>query len=124
MKDATKVKLIIGSHGSGKSDWIYNRFLDMSRNQNDKSKIDLNKKFILIVPEQDTNDKQRTMIKKSIEKGFGSGILNIDVVSFDRIAHNVFEILNIEPIKEHVIDDDMKTMILSLVLSKLAKAIL
>ncbi|MBR4315227.1 MAG: exodeoxyribonuclease V subunit gamma, partial [Lachnospiraceae bacterium] len=122
MKDATKVKLIIGSHGSGKSDWIYNRFLDMSRNQNDKSKIDLNKKFILIVPEQDTNDKQRTMIKKSIEKGFGSGILNIDVVSFDRIAHNVFEILNIEPIKENVIDDDMKTMILSLVLSKLAKA--
>ena len=122
MSNDSKVKIIIGSHGSGKSDWIYNRFLDMSRNQNDKSKIDLGKKLILVVPEQDTNDKQRTMIKKSIEKGFGSGILNIDVVSFDRIAHNVFEILNIEPIKENVIDDDMKTMILSLVLSKLAKA--
>lgn len=122
MAKDNKVKLIIGSHGSGKSDWIYNRFLDMSRNENDSSKIDLSKKLILVVPEQDTNDKQRTMIKKSIEKGFGSGILNIDVVSFDRIAHNVFEILNIEPIKENVIDDDMKTMILSLVLSKLAKA--
>ena len=122
MSKANKVKLIIGSHGSGKSDWIYNRFLDMSRNTKDKSKIDLKKKLILVVPEQDTNDKQRTMIKKSIEKGFGPGILNIDVVSFDRIAHNVFEILNIEPIKENVIDDDMKTMILSIVLSKLAKA--
>ena len=122
MSNDSKVKIIIGSHGSGKSDWIYNRFLDMSRNEKDNSKIDLRKKLILIVPEQDTNDKQRTMIKKSIEKGFGSGILNIDVVSFDRIAHNVFDILNIEPLKENVIDDDMKTMILSLVLSKLAKA--
>lgn len=122
MTKDNKVKLIIGSHGSGKSDWIYNRFLDMSRNKNDNSKIDFSKKLILVVPEQDTNEKQRTMIKKSIEKGFGSGILNIDVVSFDRIAHNVFDILNIEPLKENVIDDDMKTMILSLVLSKLAKA--
>lgn len=122
MTKDNKVKLIIGGHGSGKSDWIYNRFLDMSRNENDKSKIDFKKKFILVVPEQDTNDRQRTIIKKSIEKGFGSGILNIDVVSFDRIAHNVFDILNIEPIRENVIDDDMKTMILSLVLSKLAKA--
>ena len=122
MTKDSKIKLIIGSHGSGKSDWIYNRFLDMSRNEKDKTKIDLSKKFILVVPEQDTNDKQRTIIKKSIEKGYGSGILNIDVVSFDRIAHNVFEILNIEPIKENVIDDDMKTMILSVVLSKLAKA--
>ena len=117
-----KVKIIIGSHGSGKSDWLYNRFLDMSRNENDKTKIDLSKKLYLVVPEQDTNDKQRAMIKKSIENGYGSGILNIDVVSFDRIAHNVFDILNIEPMKENVIDDDMKTMILSLVLSKLSKA--
>ena len=79
----------------------------MSRNENDNSKIDFSKKLILVVPEQDTNDIQRTIIKKSIEKGFGSGILNIDVVSFDRIAHNVFEILNIEPIRENVIDDDI-----------------
>ena len=116
------VKIITGSHGSGKSDWIYNRFLDMSRKDNDKSKVDMQKKIYLVVPEQDTNDKQRIIMKKSLEKGYGAGMINIDVVSFDRIAHNVFDILNIEPIKENVIDDDMKTMILTLVLSKLGKA--
>ena len=116
----SKIKLVLGGHGSGKSDWLYNHFLFNSRKKGDESKsIDLNKKFYLVVPEQDTNDRQRTMMGKA--KEYGLGILNIDVVSFDRLAHIVFEILNIEPEKENVIQDDAKTMILSLVVSKLAK---
>ena len=119
MMTNNKVKIIIGSHGSGKSDWIYNRFLNMSRKED--GKIDFTKKFYLVVPEQDTNDRQRAMLEKARELGFGAGIMNIDVVSFDRIAHNVFDILGIEPVRESVIDDDVKTMILTLVLSKLSK---
>ena len=118
----SNVKIVIGSHGSGKSDWLYNRFISMSRKLEAPSKLDLTRKLYLVVPEQDTNEKQRTMMKKMSELGHGMGILNIDVVSFDRIAHNVFDILNIEPLKESIIDDEMKTMILSLILSKLAKA--
>lgn len=110
---------MIGSHGSGKSEWLFNYFIKKSRKDEDPSKIDFNKKLYLIVPEQDTNDKQRVMMKKSKELNFGSGIMNIDVVSFDRIAHNVFDILAIEPAKENVIDDDAKAMILSLVMSEL-----
>ena len=108
------IKFIIGGHGYGKSDWIDNRFLAMSRNE--KGKIDLNKKMYLVVPEQDTNDRQRNILKKSLES---HGMLNIDVVSFDRIAHTIFEELLIEPDKEKVIEDDIKTMLLTLILSKL-----
>ncbi len=122
-KDIQKsnIRLIIGSHGSGKSDWLYNRFITMSRNENDKTKIDLDEKLFLVVPEQDTSDRQRLMMKKMKEHNYGAGIFNIDVVSFDRIAHNVFDILSIEPSKENVIDDDAKSMILSLVVSELNK---
>ena len=88
------VKLIIGGHGQGKSDWIYNHFLCNSRKEDDKTKCDLTKKFFLVVPEQDTNEKQRLLMKKSKEMGYGAGMMNIDVVSFDRIAHNVFNELN------------------------------
>lgn len=119
MMTNNKVKIVIGSHGSGKSDWIYNRFINMSKKAD--GKMDLGKKFFLIVPEQDTNEIQRIIMQKSDALNTGGGILNIDVVSFDRIAHNVFDTLGIEPAKENVIDDDVKTMILSLVLSKLAK---
>lgn len=125
MEDKSKksnIRLIIGSHGSGKSDWIYNRFISMSRNADNKKMIDLNKKLYLVVPEQDTNEKQRVMMKKMGDMGYGSGIINIDVVSFDRIAHNVFDILNIEPLSNNIIDDEMKTMILSTILSKLVKS--
>lgn len=116
----SNVKIVIGSHGSGKSNFLYETLLKESRKED--GRIDLNKKIYLVVPEQDTNDKQRLMMNKSAELGFGTGILNIDVISFDRMAHNVFDILNIEPLKENVIDDDIKTMILTYVLSTLGRA--
>ena len=58
---------------------------------------------------------------KTVNISCCAGIFNIDVVSFDRIAHNVFDILSIEPAKENVIDDDAKAMILSLLVSELNK---
>ena len=113
------IKIVIGSHGSGKSNFIYEQLIKLSRKSD--GKIDLNKKIYLVVPEQDTNDKQRLMMQKSKILGYGAGIFNIDVISFDRMAHNVFDILDIEPLKENVIDDDIKTMILAYVLSKLGR---
>ena len=64
-----KVKFLIGSHGSGKSEWIYNYLIDKSRRSDDKSKINLEEKLYLVVPEQDTNDKQRQIMKKIKDKG-------------------------------------------------------
>ena len=105
-----KVKILVGNHSSNKTEWLYDQLILESRDENDKTKVDLKKKLYLVVPEQDTNEKQRLMMNKA--KEFGYGIFNIDVVSFDRIAHYVFDILNIEPSEEKIIDDDAKTMIL------------
>lgn len=111
------VKIILGSHGAGKSNWIYNYFFCSGTKD---GKIDLSKRFYLVVPEQDTNDKQHLLMKEAEKRNLGAGIINMDVVSFDRIAHIVFDILNIEPKNENVIDDDAKTMMLSLTLSRLS----
>lgn len=112
----SKVKLILGSKGSGKSDWIYSHFFKLAYTN---KKIDLSKKIYLIVPEQDTNDSQRKMMNKAIEYIGNPGILNIDVTSFSRLAHDVFDILNIEPNEDKIIEDDSKTMILSCIISRL-----
>lgn len=115
------VKILIGSHGLNKSEWLYDYLIAESRDKDDKTKANLKQKLYLVVPEQDTNEKQRIMMNRAKDAGYGSGIINIDVVSFDRIAHNVFDILNIEPKEEKIIDDDAKTMILVLILSELNK---
>jgi len=115
--DKNNVKIIIGSHGSGKSDWIYNRFINMSKKVDGTT--DFTKKFYIVVPEQDTNEAQRSFMEKSLVSDAGGGMINVDVVSFDRIAHTVFDILGIEPAKEKIVDDDVKTMILSHILSRL-----
>ena len=117
MNSNNEVKILIGSHGSGKSKWLYDTLIDKSRMENDKSKIDLTKRIYLVVPEQDTNDKQRILMKEIEEKGYKSGLFNIDVVSFDRLAYTVFERLKIETKK--IIDDFGKAMILSIVISEL-----
>lgn len=117
MNSNNEVKILIGSHGSGKSKWLYDTLIDKSRMENDKSKIDLTKRIYLVVPEQDTNDKQRILMKEIEEKGYKSGLFNIDVISFDRLAYTVFERLKIETKK--IIDDSGKTMILSIVISEL-----
>ena len=116
-----KVKILIDNHGLEKSEWLYKYLIDESRDKDDPRKVDLTKKLYLVVPEQDTNEKQRIMMNRASKLGYGSGIINIDVVSFDRIAHNVFDILKIEPKEEKIIDDDAKTMILVLILSDLNK---
>ena len=117
----SNVKILIGSHGLNKSEWMYNYLIRKSRDEKDPKKINLKEKLYLVVPEQDTNEKQRIMMNRAKEADYGTGIINIDVVSFDRIAHNVFDILNIEPKEEKIIDDDAKTMLLVFILSELNK---
>lgn len=108
------IKILVGSHGTGKSDWIYNHFLNLSKKD---GKIDFSKVLYLVVPEQDTLEKQKIMMEKSN----AYGILNIDVVSFDRIAYNVFGKLNIKIDEENIIDDTAKVMLLESIVLRLLK---
>ena len=111
MENKCKTKILIGNHGSGKSKYIYDYFyLNATKEVKGLRCLDLNKKLYLVVPEQDTAEKQKIIMERFSD--FGYGMLNVDVISFDRMAHMVFSILDIEPKKEKIIGDDVKSILL------------
>lgn len=74
------LQLILGSSGCGKSHFIYERII--------KSAIENPKKrYYIIVPEQFTMQTQKIMAEMHPR----GGILNIDVLSFGRLAYRVLE---------------------------------
>ncbi len=113
----SKLKIIIGNSGQEKINYIYNYFKTNSRNSD--GTIDFSKKFFLIVPEQDTASKQRKMLEAM--NAYGAGILNIDVISFDRLCYMVFDECNIDIKNEKMVMDDAKTMLLRLALINIKK---
>lgn len=74
------LNIILGNSGSGKSHYIYKKIIDESQKHSDKS-------YIILVPEQFTMQTQKTIV----EMHPGKGILNIDVLSFERLAYRIFE---------------------------------
>lgn len=73
------LRFIMGSSGSGKSTWLYEKIVRLAKEQPEQI-------FYVVVPEQFTMQTQRELVEKS-----GSGIMNIDVVSFQRLAYRVFD---------------------------------
>ena len=74
------LKFIIGSSGSGKSEYIYKKIIDESMG-------DMRKRFLVIVPEQFTLSTQRRLV--SLHPAHS--VLNIDILAFDRLAYRVFD---------------------------------
>ena len=73
------LQLILGGSGSGKSYNLYSRMIqDSIENPKDN--------FLVIVPEQYTMETQ----KKLVSMHPRHGIMNIDIVSFQRLAFRVF----------------------------------
>ncbi|MCT4595815.1 MAG: helicase-exonuclease AddAB subunit AddB [Anaeromicrobium sp.] len=72
-----EIKLIRSRVGGGKTDFVFRDILDKLKKEE--------KKLILIVPEQFTLETERDLIKKLKLKG----IINIEVLSFTRLAHKV-----------------------------------
>ena len=70
------LQFVIGSSGSGKTEWLYERLLRMA--EQDKKRM-----FYLIVPEQFTLQAQKALVQRQKKHA----IMNIDVVSFDRLAY-------------------------------------
>ena len=97
--------MIIGASGTGKSEYIYKHIFTMA-------KKDPKKRFFIVVPDQFTMQTQADMVKMA-----GGGIMNIDVLSFSRMAHRIFEETN--SANRPVLDDTGK----SLVLRRLASGI-
>lgn len=74
------LNLILGNSGSGKSYQAYQEIIRASIAHPERN-------FLVIVPEQFTMQTQKELVKLHPKKG----ILNIDVLSFQRLAYRVFE---------------------------------
>ena len=74
------LQFIMGPSGSGKSHYLYEWVITESMAHPDKN-------YIVLVPEQFTMQTQKDLVMASPNKG----ILNIEVLSFNRLAHRVFE---------------------------------
>lgn len=74
------LQLVLGNSGSGKSTWLYDYVIDQARAHPKKN-------YIFLVPEQFTLQTQKEFVVRHPEHS----ILNIDVLSFRRLAYRVFD---------------------------------
>jgi len=74
------LQFIMGPPGSGKSHYLYDWVTKESLNHPKKN-------YIVLVPEQFTMQTQKDLVMASPRKG----ILNVEVLSFNRLAHRVME---------------------------------
>ena len=98
------LQFVLGSSGSGKTEYIYRRVVEEA-GRNPK------KNYLVIVPEQFTMQTQQ----KLVELAPKHAIMNIDVLSFKRLAYRVFDELGKNDVQ--VIEETGK----NLILRKLAK---
>lgn len=97
------LQLVLGGSGSGKSEYLYSEAIERSMKNPDSN-------IIVVVPEQYTMETQKKLVLMHPRKG----ILNIDVVSFERLAYKVFEEIGGE--NRQVLDDTGKNLIIRRVL--------
>lgn len=74
------LQMILGNSGSGKSHFIYNKIIAEAIEYPSRQ-------YVVLVPEQFTMQTQRLLVQMHP----GHGILNIDVLSFERLAYRVFQ---------------------------------
>lgn len=73
------LQLILGNAGAGKSHYIFEKIIQESMEHPTKQ-------YLIIVPEQFTMATQKDLVMMHPRHG----IMNIDVLSFERLAHRVF----------------------------------
>lgn len=93
------LKFIFGPSGSGKSRYLYKYIIEESKKHPEKN-------YIVLVPEQFTLQTQKDIVKEHPDRG----IMNIDVLSFARLAYRVFEETGGGNLP--VLDDEGKNLIL------------
>lgn len=93
------LKFVFGPSGSGKSHFLYNYIIEESEKNPDQN-------YIVLVPEQFTMQTQKDLVTMHPKHG----IMNIDVLSFGRLAYRVFEETGGGNIP--VLDDEGKNLIL------------
>ena len=98
-------RFCLGASGSGKSRFLHNMVSGQAQESlSDKKRV--NDNYVLIVPDQYSMQTQKEIVSESPRKG----ILNIDVLSFGRLTHKIFEEVGVS--KRAVLDDTGKTLLL------------
>lgn len=102
------LQLILGKSGSGKSFTLYNEIIN-------KSIINPDTNYLMIVPEQFTLQTQKDIVDMHPNQG----TLNIDILSFMRLAYRIFD--EVGGGDTPVLEDTGKTMVLRKLIGRLSK---
>ena len=107
-------RFCLGASGSGKSRLLHNMILEQAQEAlADKERAGSN--YVIIVPDQYSMQTQKEIVTESPHKG----ILNIDVLSFGRLTHKIFEEIGVP--ERAVLDDMGKTLLLRRIAGKCEK---
>ncbi|MBR5597336.1 MAG: helicase-exonuclease AddAB subunit AddB [Lachnospiraceae bacterium] len=93
------LQLVLGGSGSGKSTYVYENIIERSMKEEQK-------RFFILVPDQFTMETQMELVKRHPR----GGILNIDVLSFSRLAYRIFEETGAG--NQMILDDTGKSLVL------------
>ena len=93
------LQFVFGNSGSGKSTYLYERVLEEAGRNPDKN-------YLILVPEQFTMSTQRELVRLQS----AHAIMNVDVLSFARLAYRVFDELGQENLM--VLEDTGKNLVL------------
>lgn len=101
------LQIITGGSGTGKTRLMYEKLIEKSESENFK-----NAHFLVIVPEQFTLETQKTIVELSK----AHGTMNIDILSFKRLAKRLFDEAGVNV--HAVLDDTGKCLILRKVIEE------
>ncbi|MDO4490666.1 MAG: helicase-exonuclease AddAB subunit AddB [Lachnospiraceae bacterium] len=93
------LQIIAGSSGSGKSQYIYERIVE-------EAQLHPEQTYLILVPEQFNMQTQKRLT--AMQKG--NCLLNIDVLSFNRLAYRVFRELG--GVQQPILEDSGKSLII------------
>ncbi|MEY8516035.1 PD-(D/E)XK nuclease family protein [Lachnospiraceae bacterium 29-84] len=93
------LQFVFGGSGSGKSDYVYKEVLRRAKEEEGRA-------FFVLVPEQFTMQAQRELVMRQERHS----IMQVDVVSFQRLAYRVFDELGMQEI--HVLEETGKNLLL------------
>lgn len=93
------LQFILGNSGSGKSRFLYNTVIQESMERPKEN-------FLVIVPEQFTLETQKNLVQLHPRKG----ILNIDVLSFQRLALRVLEDTGVD--RRKILEETGKNLVI------------
>ena len=102
------LQFIFGNSGAGKSHYLYEQIVKDSLEHPETN-------YLVLVPEQFTMQTQKDLCTAHPRHG----IMNIDVLSFVRLSHRIFEELGKED--HRVLDDEGKNLILRKIAGKFEK---